>query len=230
MLWGSVLRFFCSDLAPLRPHQWDRKEWRYMRYPWIFFAKKIRRHPKSNNKAPENTIRCLEKGKTYSSKWWLNGELPWYKVQTHVKQIEKLLLGDKSIWDIRSFPTYRHLSFPYLSENEHGVSFITSEMHGILASMKPKGMRMEPEGQPWRLSAVQSGGKTTDKNVGVLQRSGEMPGWTTGWLEPVCSEMFLQKHPRWYLTNGHLRPHTILDNPQIVESTDDQLLQASREK
>lgn len=138
-----------------------------------------------------------------------------------------------SLSDIRSFHTYRHLSFPYLSENEHVVSSITSEMHGILASMKPKGMRMEPEGRPpMNCQRVLSNlvEKTTDKNVGVLQHSGEMPGWTTGCLEPVCSEMFLQKHPRWYPTNGHVRPHTILANPQIVESTDDQLLQASREK
>ena len=191
---GIRFTFFCSDLAPLRPHQWDRKEWRYMRYPWIF-CEKIRRHPKSNHKAPENTIRCLEKGKTYSSKWWLNGDLPWYKVQTHVKQTKKMLLGDKSIWDIRSFHTYRHLSFPYLSENEHGVSFITSEMHGILASMKPKGMRIEPEGRPpMNCQRVLSNlvEKTTDKHFNTVGKCQVEP---LGVRNPFAVKCFCRNTP-----------------------------------
>ena len=33
-------------------------------------------------------VRCLEKVKKYSPKWWFDGDLSWYKVKHHLKQIQ----------------------------------------------------------------------------------------------------------------------------------------------
>ena len=29
------------------------------------------------------------KSKTYSPKWWFDGDLPWYKVKSHLKQTQE---------------------------------------------------------------------------------------------------------------------------------------------
>ena len=33
-------------------------------------------------------LRCLNRIKIYSPKWWLNGDLPWYQVKNHHKQTQ----------------------------------------------------------------------------------------------------------------------------------------------
>ncbi len=46
-------------------------------------------------------LKVPQKNKKYSSKWWFNGDLPWYKVKNHLKQIQEYGAKTKNVgWNL----------------------------------------------------------------------------------------------------------------------------------
>ena len=62
-------------------------------------------------------VPCLEKKTILSPKWWFNGDLPWYKIKHHFKQIQGDMDGlafsgstfEQAIWEFLKCVYRRYL-------------------------------------------------------------------------------------------------------------------------